>query len=162
MSEHGFEKQQDRFEGLSDAERGQLQSLETTLLEIWGNTPQALEDVKFNVEHERVAFLMNHALTDLKNTDYPTYLRIIMAVRATDQRFLDAINKYNAANPDVEHQSADQTINDPSDLRFSELFARSGFRMRAEMIEWLSAQSGTRKLVGLLRELQKLLPAVRS
>jgi hypothetical protein len=153
----GPERSGDKFKGLTKEEKKTIEFISKMMHVVGGDTPQTRRMVEFNVEHRRLSYLMTHALTELQESDYPTYARILMLVKGDYQRFLDMINQVESFKPTF-HLDANQMMDKPSDLEFSGLFTNDGFRMRAALLDWLSQNGKATKIVNLLKELQKLMP----
>ena len=107
----------------------------------------------------RFGFLLQNALTELKDADRALYLRLMLVVRANEQSWFDVFNTYFAKEgKDVEHLDANQRIGDPHDLMFTSLLTNDGHALRAALIAHMKSMGSAKKTVLLLEKLQKLLP----
>lgn len=151
-----IEQAADTFKDLTNEEKHTLQLIEAGMRAVWPDSPQAERMIKFSVEHQRLAFLVAHAAEELKQKDPNTYHRFATVVRADWMTFTRAIDK--AEDTDFTSQVPEEKYLDSNDVKFSGIMTNDGFRMRAQLIEWLRKKKDAQKLVKLLRELQKLLP----
>lgn len=149
------------FEGLTADQIKFIKGLEKMHLRMGGNTRRSRTIAKWMVEHQRLFFLAETTLTELRKTDPATYFKVAAIVHDHNQEFLDAVNAALEGDSMEMHLDSRVALPAPSDLVFGGLMTNDGFSMRARLIEWLSGKPSGAKLLPILKDLQKILPELK-
>ncbi len=143
---------------LTEEEEGVLYMMGEFYKRMGVDNPEDNPGISFMLEHQRLGFLLTHALEDLCDIDRPLYLRVVLLARMDYQRFLDAINSALAQDPMIDDARAEHFIDQPIDLSFSGLMTNDGHDLRAGLISWLADKPHAEKFRRILERLQELLP----
>lgn len=155
------EMPENKYEGLTASEIEELEKLHQMIRIMYQGNETGLKMGEFLYEQQRLWKLMAHALEELRESRPELYYSLFIAVRRDMQKFWDIVNILNDSDSEVhnaERLSANQMIANIDDLRYTGLFTNDGYEMRGQLINALADHSEARKLVGILKQLQKLMP----
>jgi hypothetical protein len=141
----------DEFEGLPASDRRELMELRRAIA--LDGTPEGL--VKDVIENQRLLRLLSHELDLMKESDHPTYLKIVHTIRDNYQKtFLDPKNEKDAENTYADHLDANEMLPTSSAL-INTIGLPGRSVLRIGMIGWLRGKPSAEQFLKILEEFHR-------